>query len=241
MFDIIVHRHDNLPVIQKTAYLNGAPMDLSGYTAKILVFSIDGTVTYIDKAATIAGSAVQYQFTDADADSITSDYAFMQFQVINGANDFTLPNNRPLSMLLTSATRHEYSYSGDPSARPLDRVRFLLGDTDMDTAVFTDSELQFLLDEFSDVYLASAEAASRQAGVFAKFADKTVGPLSIRYGDQSSRWYELAKSLRGRGARQGGAVAIMTQSSTDHHFILGIHDGPASYLPNQWGDDGYCQ
>ena len=39
-----------------------------------------------------------------------------------------------------------FSYSGDPSASTLDAARFLIGDTDADSPIMQDEEIQYIID-----------------------------------------------------------------------------------------------
>jgi hypothetical protein len=234
MHDIVIRRGDTLPLIRKTLYLGGNPVDLSGYTVTFQVGKLDGSTFFFDDhvadVVPDATGVVQYQWTDADTTAVTDDAAFAFFRAEKDTDVFTIPNHRPLSLLLTSSTHHEYSYSGDPSARPIDRIRFLLQDTDMDRALFTDSEIEFVLSDYTNPYLAAEELALVQSSKFTNLKDKTVGPLSISYGTTASRWTELAANLRVRGRRSsgGGAVAITTQKSREPYFRLGMHDIPAA-------------
>lgn len=234
MFDIVVRRGDTLPRIEKTVYSNGEPVDLTGGSVKFVVSSLDGS-EIINRDAMIDSDAVGrvvYQWTSDDSTEVTDDIVFVRFVVTIDADTFTVPNNRPLSMMITNITSHEFSYSGDPSARPLDRVRFHLQDTNLDTPMFTDSELLHLLEENSNTYYAAAEAAEMQATRFSNARDKTVGPLSIKFGEQVNRWIDVATRLRKR-ARQGGAGgAILTQKRRDPYFTLGMHDNGISNVSN---------
>lgn len=115
------------------------------------------------------------------------------------------------------------TYSNDPSASPKDAVRFLIHDTESPW-LFSDEEIQYMLSTEGSVYSAAAELAVVQSTKYTDRADKTVGPLSIRYGDLANRWLALAKSLRSRGGAQGGVFAVMTQSHVGHYFRLGGMD-----------------
>lgn len=241
MFDIVVRKGDTLPVIGRTIVMNGAPVDLTGYTMQFVVMDTDGVEIFRHSASVVSpGTAgkVTYQWTTADSDALnTPGVRFAYFQGTQGSDTITFPNNSVLSLLFTTTSSHEYSYSGDPSKRPIDRVRFLIQDTDMSKATFTDSELNFMLAEEGNAYAAAAMAAETQAGSFASLSDKTVGPLSIRYGDQANRWSKLASSLRARGGRSSGAKAINGNVVRDPLFSIGMHDNGGSDLLTPTGSD----
>jgi hypothetical protein len=245
MFDIVLRKGDNLPKIQKTLYVNGAPQPLAGYTVKFVVTDVSG-VELLNNDAEITdpnGGVVAYQWTDADSTAFTTNVGFARFVATEGSNKFTVPNNSPLTIFVTSDTASEYSYSGDPSKRPIDEVRFLLGDVDMSKSLFTDSEIEYLLTTQGNAYAAAAEGALTFSARYTDLRDKTVGPLSVRYGDVAQRWATLAKSLSSRGSKNSGAKAITTQRSTVPAFARGMNDFPGSPIPdwqNVLGTEPWC-
>lgn len=239
MFDIVIRRGDTLPKIQKKFYVNGAAFDITGYDIVFIVNDLEGgeQLNHTAEIVDAVNGIVAYQWTNADSTAVTADIVFARFQATAGSNILTVPNNRPLSMTLTDIGKNEYSYSGDPAGRPIDRIRFLLSDTNMDRPLFTDKEIQFLLDEYTNPYAAASEAASIQASKYTTLANKTVGPLSIDYGQLSSRWTQLARNLSTRFVGSGGgAVAITTQKNVDPYFRTGIMDNPEINKPPAWQD-----
>lgn len=97
-----------------------------------------------------------------------------------------------------------FTYSGDPSSSNLDQVRFLLGDTVEDGATFQDEEILFALSQNGDqplptaIYLAGSAAAK-----YSRYATKSVGDLSISYGELAANFRTLADTL----SRQQSLVA----------------------------------
>lgn len=123
------------------------------------------------------------------------------------------------------------TYSGDPRTNDKDRVRFLLGDTS-DPWSFTDEEILYVLEQHGNVYSGAMELATIKATEYADKKDKTVGPLSISYGESAERWLKVAASLRRRSASGGGAVAITTQNERAPYFRLGGQDYTPPKLPD---------
>lgn len=98
-------------------------------------------------------------------------------------------------------------YTGDPSRNLLDKVRFLLGDTDTPEEM-SDPEIQFLLDE---EHMNPLRAAARGAEALASkwstaVVEKQVGPLRISSGTRgltkAERYMKLAKMLWSQAMRQ---------------------------------------
>ena len=70
-----------------------------------------------------------------------------------------------------------WSYSGDPSNSPLDRYRFLLGDTNPESPLMQDEEINFLATEAGEnenkiLYMLFSHAAT----IFARDIKRTLGP-----------------------------------------------------------------
>lgn len=99
-----------------------------------------------------------------------------------------------------------WTYSGDPSASNLDKIRFLIGDTDTSNQLLLDAEITFLFSEWnSNAYLAAAHACDSLAAKFAGKADnsKSVGDLSIstQFGQQADRYRSLGAQLLAQSAQ----------------------------------------
>lgn len=127
-------------------------------------------------------------------------------------------------------------YSGDPSSTPKDEVRFLLRDT-ASPFELTNEEIYWALGESgSNTYLAAALCADTLVAKFAKYVDKSVGPLKISYKDQVTNYAELAKSLRSKAARFSGAGPQFTTPAKGSLFQIGMDDNPVSTLNTVGGD-----
>lgn len=121
-----------------------------------------------------------------------------------------------------------FSYSGDPSKSFKDQVRFLLRDMAA-PGILSDEEIFYLINEYGDPVSAAVTGAQTIAGNYASRVDKTVGPLSIRYGELSMRYEDLANRLitsrkRGGSGASFGTRAITTQKTRVPYFQLGMHD-----------------
>lgn len=139
-----------------------------------------------------------------------------------------------------------WTYSGDPTLSARDEMRFLLGDTVEAQAVFSDEEIDYLLTQSSNVYLAAALGAETAASMYVSSSNgsvstKTVGALSISYDDASkaSEYRKLASDLRKRAALTGVVMAYSGGTSkadketmrqnTDWdqpYFRRGMNDNP---------------
>lgn len=93
-----------------------------------------------------------------------------------------------------------WSYSGNPSDSALDEVRFLVGDTDAGDQLLQDQEIEYLLVNNPATagisnWACAAEAAHAIASQFTKLISKTVGSLSLQYGQKAEQFSKLAEAL----------------------------------------------
>lgn len=132
-----------------------------------------------------------------------------------------------------------FTYSGDPLSSLRDEVRFLIGDTNENDAQFSDREIEYLLADESNVYLAAANGAFSLAAKYARMVDKSVGDLSISYSQRQKHFADLAAQLQRLSVTaQDGTVARpyaggisqadkdTVESDTDRvaGFRKGMHD-----------------
>lgn len=88
------------------------------------------------------------------------------------------------------------TYSGDPASSTLDEVRFLIGDTTVTDALFQNDEITYLLTGRTPRQAAIA-ACQTLARRFARLpGSRSIGEVSISYGDLSKRYAELALAMK---------------------------------------------
>ena len=136
------------------------------------------------------------------------------------------------------------TYTGDPSSSTKDAVRFLCQDTDVTTAGVVrlqDEEINWVLTQQSNVFLAAAECCDVIAAYWAKIQNTRIGPLNIQRGQAPVFYQALAESLRRLAARWSAPVAVFYpvndpnyqntncgNGGPQHIFTVGIDDYPAS-------------
>ena len=87
-----------------------------------------------------------------------------------------------------------------PTAK--DRVRFLIQDTNVASAMLQDEEITFMLTEYPNYRLAAAACAEALSLKFAGMPqEKKIGNLSLFYGDQAKKYSELASKLRTQASK----------------------------------------
>lgn len=239
--DIVVRSGDTQPNLQRTLYDSaGVPINLTGY---VVTFTVTDPVTgtsVIDEPCAIVGDPTSGTVNLNWPNTVpTNGFFFAQFSLVSGAETVHVPNATPLSILFTNDSSHEYSYSGNPSLRTVDRIRFLVQDTDTAKALLSDAEIEFLSAEWKNPYIAAAEAATIIGTHYSNYLDKTVGPLSIKYGDQAQRYFSLSQNLRQRGSQNTGALAVITQVDRLPTFTIGMGDNKrGNTFSNLGGQNG---
>lgn len=91
-----------------------------------------------------------------------------------------------------------FTYSGDPADSDLDAVRFLIQDITTPNELLQDAEINFLLAQEVNFYMAAAAAAMNISGRTKNTKTKKVGDLTLTFG--AEQWAALAEWLRGRGS-----------------------------------------
>lgn len=92
-----------------------------------------------------------------------------------------------------------FTYSGNPGSSTRDLVRFLITDTNADSAMFQDAELDYLIGVWINGYSAAIAAVRTLVGREAdgSSVSKKVGDLSLTtsQGSSTSKWTQLINQL----------------------------------------------
>lgn len=138
-----------------------------------------------------------------------------------------------------------YTYSFDPSTSPKDAVRFLCQDTDMTTGAvrLADEEINYMLTQQSNVFLAAAACADTIAAYWARIQNTRIGPLNIQRSQVVPFYQAVAAELRRMAQRFNGGAPVFypvgDQKYTDTNngnggpqriFCVGIDDYPTFSL-----------
>jgi hypothetical protein len=91
----------------------------------------------------------------------------------------------------------------DPADSPIDAVRFLLGDTATPPQL-TDPEIQFALDQTSNIYAAAAMCARALAGRYARQVDDKFETVESKNSQLRSNFDLLARQLDQQARMKGG-------------------------------------
>ena len=91
-----------------------------------------------------------------------------------------------------------YTYTYSPKTDDIDKLRLLLGDTDVSNsganALFCDEELDYFNEEGGgNWHLAAHHACVAAASKYSRMADRTLGPMSISYSQLSENFRKQAE------------------------------------------------
>lgn len=144
----------------------------------------------------------------------------------------------PILLVGTIPSKATWTYTGDPSNSDRDMVRFLIGDTDSTDQQILDAEIDALLTLYGDSRSTAIQACRTLSAKYTRNVSKTVGPISISYGERANAYNLLADNLE-RGLNIAAATlaapylsgASVNDKSIDQLdtdvikvFGVGIHD-----------------
>jgi hypothetical protein len=210
MAEITIKKGDRLPKLSRQFLTDGVATDLTGATITFDMWdAATGTQVITDGVCTLVTAAtgqVEYPWTATDATLAAGFYVASFTATFSGPRLLTAPNNGMITVQIVAEIGAEWSYTGNPSARPIDKVRFLCGDTDTSNQQIMDSEIDFLLSEWNnDAYTSAAFACEAIAGKYSSKSDysRSVGDLSIstQFGASAKTFLDRAARLRNTAMR----------------------------------------
>lgn len=128
-----------------------------------------------------------------------------------------------------------WSYSGDPKASDLDKVRFTIGDTDEQAPLLSDEEIQYLLEIVGDDTLkASIKAVNRIIAKLAREVDYSIGPESVKVSQRLKNYRALLRELK-NDLSSLFSGPVWTGSTEEDPlrpiFDVGMHDNKYNGIP----------
>jgi hypothetical protein len=221
MANVTIKKGDRLPVLARQFTLDDEPINLTGATVTFDMWNAStGTQVITAGVCTVVTAAtgdVEYPWSANDALLNAGQYLGAFTATFTGKT-LTAPNNGMITIEIFADTASAWSYTGNPDARPIDMVRFLIGDTDAENAQLNDNEITALLVQASNNTNTAAVYACRSlATKYAAKADysRSVGGLSIstQYGATADRYLNLAMVLGNQGAEQDPPIPTVSANA----------------------------
>lgn len=131
-----------------------------------------------------------------------------------------------------------FSYSGDPSASELDAARFLISDTDSESQIMQDEEIQYIIDTHGNGNFTNTvkyQLFSRAATLFARDIKRSLGPQSEDPTSRLNFFKEQAEYYRQLVAAGGVSSAACAYPKI---FRKGMMSNPRWPMP---GGGGYVR
>lgn len=117
-----------------------------------------------------------------------------------------------------------WTYSGNPAASDLDRLRFLTGDINPDEPVLQDEEFTFLIAEYgANENLLRYNAFRQIATIFARDIRRSLGPQSEDPTERLKFFKEQQAYYRSKLGRAGLSLPIYAHPKV---FSIGMQDNP---------------
>lgn len=116
-----------------------------------------------------------------------------------------------------------WSYSGDPSNSPLDKCRFIIGDTRPTEPLMQDQEIQYLIDSYKDEDVLLYQLFSQAATIFARDVKRKLGPMTEDPTERLNYFKEQAAYYKGRMSCSGLSVPLYTSPKI---FRKGMQNNP---------------
>jgi len=89
-----------------------------------------------------------------------------------------------------------FTWTGDPSASTIEKIRWLIGDTVEASAKFQDAEITYAYNEEGSIYGAAALCCEQLATRYADAVSRSLGPLRIDLSDKAEKYKSMAKDFR---------------------------------------------
>ena len=83
-------------------------------------------------------------------------------------------------------------------ATDMDKVRFFIGDTDVANALLTDEEILAVLGMYPNVITASIICCKNLIAKYSRYADETVGQVSVSYSSMVDNMKSVVSGLEAR-------------------------------------------
>jgi hypothetical protein len=205
MAEVTIKEGDRLPKLARQFLTDDVATDLTGATVTFNMYNAaTGAQVITNGSCTVVSAAtgeVEYPWSATDATLAAGFYMASFTATFSGPRLLTAPNNGMISIQIVAEVGAQWSYTGNPAARAVDKVRFLCGDTDTLNQQIMDAEIDFLLSEWNnDAYISAAFACEAIAGKYSSKSDysRSVGDLSIstQFGASAKTFLERAARLR---------------------------------------------
>jgi hypothetical protein len=197
MPDVALRKGDRLPSLTSQFLIDNVAVDLTGGTVVFNMWaSSTGTQVVTNGSVTITdlvNGRVRYDWTAADA-LLSAGVYVASFTATLTAKELTAPNSGMLVIEIFSEIGAEWNYRQD-FTRKIDIVRLLVGDTDSNDQLLSDSEITYFVELHGTANRSASEAARAIAAKFARNMSRSIGGLQADFAAKHRQYLALADSL----------------------------------------------
>lgn len=215
MADVSIRKGDRLPALTRQFLQGTTPINLTSATVVFNLWNAaTGTQAITNGSCTVTDALdgdVKYSWTAGDATLAAGSYIGTFTATFSDSTTLTAPNNGMITVEIYDTTESNWSYTGDPSARAIDAIRFLIGDTDSNDQLLSDDEILWVNKEASgsttatsDLYDAAYRCCLTIASKLSRQADKQIGDLSVKLSQKAAGYRTQADSLKQLSLRSSG-------------------------------------
>lgn len=213
--DFVTFQGDTVTPVFTVKDSAGAVVDISGVTqiswnarrnktatAVITKTKTGGQITFVT-----TGTNGQFEVAITAADTALLDGYYLHEAIITDASGSitTVTIGR---MQVGLAPQWTYN-PGEVGTTDLYTVRNLIGDVLVSDQLLSDPEVLAAISQYSNTYLAAAEACRNISARNARKVDISNGSMRTNYSQMSARYAVLARELEQRGMMTGGATAYV--------------------------------
>lgn len=197
MPDVSIRKGDRLPSLTSQFVIDDVAVDLTSGTVVFNMWaSSTGTQVITNESVTITDAVngrVRYDWTAADA-LLDAGVYVASFTATLTAKELTAPNNGMLVIEIFAETGAEWNYRQD-FTRQIDVIRLLVGDTDANDQLLSDSEITYFVNLHGTPNRSASEAARAIAAKFARNMSRSIGGLQADFAAKHRQYLALADSL----------------------------------------------
>lgn len=177
----------------------------TGWTFTVQVLNEAGEDQFTPKTSNINGAAGEGEYPDGTPNLVITwastgeldSVDVGSYTLVITANQTSTGKDRiaRIPLIIKRQSGLDWTYTADPSNVPLDRIRFLIGDTDPNDPILYDGEIESIIAEDGYGYEAASKAALAIAAKFARKMTKSTGSLMRAWEQQYEHYMELADRL----------------------------------------------
>lgn len=91
-----------------------------------------------------------------------------------------------------------WTYTADPTNVPVDEVRLLIGDTDVNDQQLQDEEIQYYIDKYGPGVKAAIPAVQGLIAQCARAVDEKTGEIEVKFHQKLGNYKDLLAGLEGQ-------------------------------------------